>query len=183
MNEVLRKLAKNLNDADILWGIGGSLVLKAYGIVDQVHDIDLLVSKGDIEKAIMLLDKIANRKSVPVKKEYKSKHFYVYEMDGISIDLMSSFRISHRAGIYEFILDDRSITKKVMVGDFFLPYTSLEDWFVAYSLMIGRDKKVKLIKDYLMDNGIGYPELLKRNLNQALPEEIRNAIDSMLDNT
>lgn len=180
MNHILIELAKNLNNENILWGVGGSVLLKSYGIIDEVHDIDILISKKDIKRALEVLDRIAVRQEIPMKDEYKTEYFYVYMFRGVSIDVMSSFRINHINGIYEFILDKDSIVKKEKRNDVVIPYSSLEDWFIAYKLMIGRENKVKLIEKYLTLNGILHVNLLIRALDQALPDSIRNEIEELV---
>ncbi len=98
-----------------------------------------------------------------------------------SIDVMSSFRIGHSCGIYEFILDKESITKYADYHGTIVPFTSLEDWLIAYQLMIDREVKVNLIKRYLEANGVLNPHLLNRTLDQILPIDTRNMIINFLD--
>lgn len=111
MYEAIRELSQALNGVDILWGVGGSLMLQTYGIINEVHDIDFIIAKCDIDKAIKVMNQIAIIKEAPIQKEYHTEHFYTYRLNGINIDVMSSFKISHSCGIYEFILDEASITK------------------------------------------------------------------------
>lgn len=180
MREVIRQIAAKLNEANINWGIGGSFMLREYGLADEVHDLDLVIAKEDIEKAIVILDSIAIRDDIPLKTEYVTKYFITYKLDDVDIDVMSSFRVKHDKGIYEFIMDDKSITKTLDFDGEFIPLTSLEDWLIAYHIMIGRDVKVGLIKDYFVKNGVGYPELLVRMKDQVLPNETLALIDEML---
>ena len=180
MDDIVLTIAKALNTSNILWGIGGSYLLKAYGIVEEVHDLDILVAEKDIDKAIQVLDTIANRTSIPMKKEYKTKHFYVYSYAGLSIDVMSGFRITHPSGIYEFILDEQAIVERRKMNGIMLPYTSLEDWLISYKLMKGRGSKVAVIENYLNTQGIAHKKLLERNLEQTLPAALRAYIENIL---
>lgn len=180
MENVLKKLSGSLNSEHILWGIGASLVLKSYGLVEESHDIDIIIAPSDISRALEVLDSIGTRQEVPLKKEYKTEHFHVYDIDGTSIDVMSSFRITHSMGVYEFILDEKAITRVDIIDGIPIPYTGLEDWFVAYSLMIGRDKKVEMIKQFIKVHGCTNSELLLRALEQPLPEEIADDIRVLL---
>lgn len=181
MDDIVQSLAKALNSSNILWGIGGSYLLKAYGIVDEVHDLDIIIAAEDIPKAIQVLDTIAERKSIPIKDEYKTKHFSVYSYEGLSIDVMSTFRIEHIAGIYEFVLDELSIVERRQVNGIEIPFTSLEDWLIAYKLMRGRDSKVEMIENYLDSKGISHKSLLQRNLKQKLPSEVKVYIMKLLE--
>ncbi|MBP2028660.1 hypothetical protein J2Z35_002490 [Acetoanaerobium pronyense] len=181
MENVLLKLGKELNKNDIKWGIGGSLLLKKHLLIDSANDIDIIVSAKDINKAVDILDKLAIRMPVPIKKEYSTKHFFQYKLDGVSIDVMSQFTINHECGSFEFIFDEKSTPDSVKIGDIELPYTSLEDWLIAYMLMVGRENKVKLIWDYFINNGISYPELIERALKLQIPESIKNRLLELLN--
>lgn len=180
MLDVLLKLAKALNAENIVWGIGGSLLLKSYGIVDEVNDIDIIVSAQDIVKAVEILDRIAVKQNIPLKEEYKTKTFLTYKIDDISIDVMSSFIIMHPEGEYEYKFGKDSISKEEIIADTIIPYTSLEDWFVAYSLMVGRDNKVKAIRDYLRVNGVANPNHFVQALQQELPLKVINSVKELL---
>lgn len=134
IENVIFKLADHLNSNHVLWGIGGSYLLKSHSIKCEVHDLDLLISESDLEIVVEILNQIAKRKDIPFKTEYKTAFFAVYDMDGVSIDVMSRFRIEHDQGIYEFPFESESIVKIIGNGREVLPLTSLEDWLVAYHL-------------------------------------------------
>lgn len=180
MDDIVLSLAKHLNENDVHWGIGGSYLLKSYGILEEVHDLDIIISDLDIVKAIKIMDQIAIRTESPIKQEYKTKNFFVYSYRGLSIDVMSNFRIAHEKGVYEFLFDDQSIVHSKNIDGIILPFTSLEDWLVAYKLMLGRSSKVQMIEDYLKTKGIENRALLERNLNQELPEDLVSYIEDLL---
>lgn len=180
MDDVVTSLAEHLNKENIMWGIGGSYLLKEYGIVDEVHDLDIIVSEKDVKKTVEILDSIAERKGIPIKNEYRTKHFHVYSYRGVSIDVMSDFRIEHANGVYGFLLDDLSIVFKKQKQGVIIPFTSLEDWLIAYKLMKGRGEKVKLIENYFRIEGLNHRELLERTINQELPEETKEYIRKIL---
>lgn len=182
MDDLVRNLAKVLNSHGTFWGIGGSYLLKAYGIVEEVQDLDIIVAEEDLIKALASLDSIAKRQFIPMKKEYKTRHFFVYSYKGLSIDVMSGFRIEHSQGVYEFMFDETSIVKKKDKDGVILPFTSLEDWLIAYKLMRGRQAKVEMIEKYLKSEGISHKNLLERDLKQELPQEIKDYIKSILKN-
>lgn len=180
MDDVVTSLAKILNKENITWGIGGSYLLKEYGIVDEVHDLDIIIAEDDVIKTIEILNSIAERKTIPVKNEYRTKHFHVYVYRGVSIDVMSTFRIEHTEGVYEFLLDDQSIVLMQQRQGVIIPFTSLEDWLIAYKLMNGREEKVELIENYFRLEGLNHKELLERTIDQELPEVIKAYIRSIL---
>lgn len=180
MKEQLKLIASTLNQESITWGVGASYVLLSYGLVDEVHDIDLIVAVDEIQKSIAALETIGEHTIIPKKDEYHTKHFHVFEIQGVSVDVMSGFRIEHEAGIYEFPFDGSSITRVLDLDGEKVPLSSLEDWLVAYDLMIGREKKVKLIKDYLIKEGVSHPKLLERVMKQELPESTIQLIQEVM---
>jgi len=181
LDDIIIGLAEHLNSENILWGIGGLCLLREYGIVEEVHDLDIIVAENDVKKTIEILDSIADRKSIPLKTEYRTKYFYVYSYRGVSIDVMSTFRIEHSDGIYEFLLDDQSIVLIRQKQGVIIPFTSLEDWLIAYKLMRGREEKVRMIENYFRSEGMYHRELLERALDQELPEEVKEYIRGILD--
>jgi hypothetical protein len=180
MKESLLKIAKILNEAEVTWGVGASLMLHSLGIVEEVNDIDIMVAIKDKDKAVKVLEKIANHIPTPQKDEYETRYFGTFEVDGTDLDVMSGFRIKHSDGVYEFPMDEQSVVKNEVIDGIRIPYTSLEDWLVAYMIMIKRESKVKLITDYFGEEGVAHPELLERALEQDLPEEIRKKINKYL---
>lgn len=61
-----------------------------------------------------------------------------------------------------------------------IPLTSLEDWFVLYSIMPGREDKIVLLEEYFDLYGITNPDLLLNALKRKIPERIKNRIDQLL---
>ncbi len=181
MKKTLFILANALNNDGICWGIGGSLLLNKYGLVDQVNDIDIIVSQSDIDRAVNILDRIAMRIPAPIKEEYGTKYFYHYLLNEIDIDVMSRFIIKHDSGSYEFPFDEGSITCITKIENIELPYMSLEEWLIAYMLMPHREQKVSSIWNYLKKNGILYPDLLEKAFVQQLPQNIERKLKELLN--
>lgn len=179
MIEQLTALAKILNEHDILWVVGASLVLKRYGLVDEPRDIDLIIAPESILETIEVLDSVAQRKSIPIKSEYKTKYFLVYEFMGVDVDVMSGFRILHGDKIYQFPFDDKSIASVDILGGESVNYGSLEDWYVAYHLMKGRGGRLIKIRQYWNEGHQPSKILFKRWLAQGLPEAIVQEIEKM----
>lgn len=180
IEKILNILGRRFNEVGIHWAVGGSCLLKVYGIVDQVGDIDLLFAYQDITQVLLIMDEICYRKEIPIKSEYETAAFYVYECDQISIDIMANFRIKHEDGVYEFIFDDQSIVYREELYGVEIPYTSLEDWLVAYDVMINRESKVKMIKDYFISHPAVHRTLLERNREQEIPAHTKQLINEIL---
>ena len=181
MLEVLSVIAEKLNTAKIVWAVGGSILLKQYGLIQNPLDIDIFVHIDDIGRADETLGAIGQKKQYANSRIYSTKHFFEYEINGIGVDVMSGLAIRHSTGVFKYQFDHHSITEIRNIHGTAIPFTSLEDWYVIYQLIPNRESKVKLIKEYLLSNKIKYAFLLERTLQDDLPEDIKVNIRMMLD--
>ena len=176
MFNTLSYIGKFFNDANIVWGVGASILLNQFGLADSPNDIDIHVAIKDIHKVDEILKSIGTKKQKGKNDSYSTKYFYEYIVNGIDIDVMAGLAINHTNGIFEYIFDESSISQFILIDEISIPFTSLEDWFVLYQLIPNRDAKVKIIEDYLLLNGIQKPFLLERSLNGNLPLTITEKI-------
>ena len=72
--DTLSYIGKELNSQGILWGIGASIVLYSYGLVDNPNDIDILVDIKDIQKADMILKNLGVKKSTENIDTYSTRY-------------------------------------------------------------------------------------------------------------
>lgn len=174
-------IAEKLNSEGILWGVGASILLNHYGLIDKPNDIDILVDIKDIEKADRILSHLGKKKLREEVDTYSTIYFYEYIVNGIDIDIMAGHTINYDNYIYKYIFDEQSITgvKKFKYID--IPLTSLEDWYVIYQLIPNRENKVKIIESYLLENGVKNPILLKRATENGLPNPVKYKIEELLN--
>lgn len=175
--KTLQSITNELNNEDITWGLGGSLLLYFHGITNTFNDIDILIMEEDALKADILLSKIA-KKQLAVKKEpFNTKHFYKYKTDEISIDVMGGFGITHSEGTYWLDFNEKSV---VGVGEGEVPLSSIEDWYILYQLIPGKEEKVRIIEDYWKKQTIQNPEILKKALSNLIPKRVALNISQVL---
>ncbi len=180
MFKTLSYIGEKLNDSNIVWAVGASMMLNQFGLINNSNDIDIFVDIKDINRADEILQSIGEKKKTEKNSVYSTEFFYKYLINGIGIDVMAGFAINHSRGVYEFIFDDKSISKIETINEIDIPFTSLEDWYVIYQLIPNREFKVNLIEKYLTLNGIENPDLFKRALRGNLPLEIRSKIENVL---
>ena len=156
---VLSLIGERLNRANILWAVGGSVLLNQYGLEDKPGDIDILVDVLDIDRADEILTAIGQKKQGRVSELYATKHFYQYEMNGVDVDVMAGFATHHSQGVFEYVFDGESVTEIKNINWVDIPFCSLEDWYVIYQLIPGRQAKVAKIKEYLLAKGLSHPNL------------------------
>lgn len=181
MLNTLGYISKKFYDSNIVWGVGASLLLNQYGLVDKPNDIDILVDMKDIEKADEILKRIGEKKIWEKSRTYCTKYFYEYLINGFDIDVMSGLRINHNNGVFEYIFDYNSISEIKKINGVNIPLTSLEDWYVIYQLIPNREAKVNMIENYMLLNGIKKPILLERVLKCNLPIEVRDKVKRLLN--
>lgn len=178
MLTVIKSLAKQLNEAGIIWALGGSLVMKYHGIVSDVHDIDILVVKEDFQKVHTILNSIGETQPIIPNTMYKTSFIQKYTIDGVSVDLMSEFKIDN-GGLYTYPFNMKSISEIERMEGIEIHYTSLEDWLVLYWLMNRKDS-IQRIKQYFTK----HKTLNKIRIEQAcigVPGKIKQDITTWLD--
>ncbi|MEG1254728.1 alpha/beta hydrolase-fold protein [Clostridium sp.] len=174
MFNCLSHIGSKLNEANVLWSVGGSILLNHFGLLDKPNDIDILVGIDDIKKVEEILDNMGQKKIWEKTDIYSTQYFYEYIINGVEVDVMSELSINHSNGVFEYDFDYKSISDMKDVSGVSIPLTSLEDWYVLYQLIPNRESKVVLIENYLLSNGVKNQFLLERALRGNLPIEIKN---------
>lgn len=172
MLTVLCQIARSLNENYILWAVGGSMLLNRHGLIEQPGDIDLLISLDDVAEADALMNRLGPRKLQEKSELYLTEHFSEHIVNGCEIDMMAGLAISHTAGIYRYTFDTESVSDYEVIDDVIIPRMALEDWYVIYQLIPGRETKVALIEEYLLTHGLQRQSLLIRALDAELPPEV-----------
>jgi len=181
MFQTLIKIANKLNQHNIHWALGGSLMLLHHGLADDAHDIDLMVTIEDFTTASGVLDALGiGMKKRDESSLYQTEHFVEYKVDGYDVDLMAGLQISHTNGIYRYCFDELSMTESKWYDDVKINYASLEDWYVLYQLMPHGTLKAQKIEHHLVKIQIKYPLLLERALRGNLPDLVKNRVEGIL---
>lgn len=180
MFNTLSYIGKKLNEENILWGVGASIVLNHYNLIDKPNDIDIFISLNNIERADEILKNMGEKKEWKKDETYATEFFYEYNINGFDIDIMSGFRVNHNSGVFKYTFDEKSIPQFKIINEVKIPLTSLEEWYVLYELIPGREKKVKLIEGYLLLNGVKNFALLERILKGDLPKGLKEKVKETL---
>ena len=145
------KVAKILNEININWAVGASLLLYFKGITDKFNDIDLMVAEKDIEKTKTIFLSLGKEYPKNPNLQYKSKCFLEFNVDGIDFDIISGFVIVNNNCDHYFPLEKNSIAEYFYLENTSIPLQSVNDWLTYYTLM-NRKEKVEMIKNYLNKN-------------------------------
>ncbi|MDR1809551.1 MAG: nucleotidyltransferase family protein [Prevotella sp.] len=161
IEQVLVRIAQALNVSRILWGVGGSLLLRQYGLTDTCRDIDLLVAVADAQTADSILSAMGEKLPPQRSDMYATDYFCEYIIDGVSIDLIAGLKIRTGKTVFEYVFNTASVPHTFLFGDVPVPFSTLEEWHTLYQLMPGKTHKVQLIAAYFRRHGVEYPHLLR----------------------
>lgn len=180
MLKTLSIIGERINNNNITWGVGGSLLLNFYNIIDKPNDIDILVDERNAIKLNEIMSSIGKPKEALSFDPFRTKSFSRYKINETDIDVMAGFAIQHEEGIYTISLQQESIVTHKKINGVDIPLCSLEDWYILYWLIPNKQEKALLIEGYLRTNGIAYPQLLEEALKQSLPNELKDRVISLL---
>ena len=142
--EVLTDIAYILNKNDIVWAVGGSLLLYFKGKTELFHDIDLMVSEDDVEKLKNLLLPLGKLAPPNPDEQYKTRHFLEFTIRDTDVDIIAGFVIVKDGKEYDCSLLPEQIEEYIQLNGETVPLQSLSDWRRYYELM-GRTSKVEMI--------------------------------------
>lgn len=179
MNKQIKEWFSLLNQRQIRYALGGSWMLKEYGLPTEPKDIDLFIHMSDLNKCLDLIEPYQLEKANNPDSLFKSEYFTTLQFESMSIDIIGGFAYLHDQGLYKAYFDDMSIVSEFIIDDSSIPLMSLEEWYVLYSIM-GRQKQCELIERHWKLNGMNQPYLLKRQLSCSLNHQTRIKTEKMI---
>jgi hypothetical protein len=147
---LLSHIAKELNNRNITWAIGASMLLYFKGITSEFEDIDIMVSEEEFGIAKEVLLSFGKMQPPNPNDKYRTRYFGEFIVDGVDIDVMAGFIIVDKDKECYFPLKRETIKDFTEVNGIRIPLQALEEWRDYYKLM-GRTEKVKMI-DILLNN-------------------------------
>lgn len=148
METTLKKIAYAFQRKRLTWGIGGSYLLKHYGLVNNVRDIDIVIAEEDIEGALDILDFFGERRELEQDAKFDTELFVSYVIEGTVIDVMCNIKIIYNDSFYQYKFDKDAIAEEVFIEGQKYPIMHLEDWYVLYYYM-GRNERLNVLDGYI----------------------------------
>lgn len=146
MDKTIEYIAKLCKQNDILYGIGGSKMIKDIYFDVKVNDIDIFIKASDVKRFKKLF--VSYEKAAPViDRQYQSLFYGKYEFNGVNVDVMADMGVYYQFECYRYQLNDISQIQEHNDRD----YMFLEDWFYIYWL-IKRSDKINMISDYWLND-------------------------------
>ncbi len=175
--EGIRALAEDLNRSGIPWQAGSSVLLWFHGLEEDPGDLDLFFPPEEEQRVMEFFQSRGTLESPPGHDPYRTRWFYQVDLAGVEVDLMGGFALMTPEGICRMEMVPGPPGR--LPGGQTVPLGTLEEWLVLYCLM-GREHRVRVLERHLSDQGIRYPEVLRRFLAGPLSPGCRIRIERLL---
>lgn len=144
--DVLISIAEVLNRNSIRWALGASCMLYLRGIVNDFHDIDLLIDEDDSAKAIAALKTLGTMRDPESSSAFQTVCFRQFVIQNVEVDMIAGMAIVCDHAVHRFRLSDDSIDCTLHIQNQDIPLQSTAAWREYYALM-GRTEKVRIIDE------------------------------------
>lgn len=177
----LVRMTDKLKESGISYALGGSGLLHALGLVEQVNDWDLLVECSK-EKLLKVIEGYSWQEQSSGDGLFASE--YRIQVVPISIDFIGYFALRSTKGIVKLPIDkghgegkrNREGYKGSWQG---IPLSTPETWYVAYKMM-GRESKAELLYNYLKHTDRDEESIMKLVRNEMMEESIKECLLHLL---
>ena len=183
--EIFVQLVKKFNEKNIHWALGCSMNLFCGGIVDDFHDLDLIVDIKDIDKIKAEMRKMGADLIQTGGNGFCESDVYLhYQLGRVDIDIISGFRLLTFNTTYYYQYDSSEIDWQEVM-ELNVPLISMEALYVLYYMMEGWQPRRKfkriLIEEYFAECQVAHPEVLQKAIiENSLPGQIKLAVKELL---
>lgn len=144
---ILCKVAKELNANNIIWAMGGSLLLYFKEVTNEFNDIDIMIAESHVEKTKKILLSFGELQPKNLNMQYKTKDFMEFNIEGVDFDVIGGLVIVNNNIEHYFPLEKKDIKDYIYLKGITIPLQSIKEWLTYYKLM-NRTEKVKIINSY-----------------------------------
>ncbi len=180
----LEKIFDQFDSKGVNWGLACSMNLFLRGIVDEFHDLDIIVNSKDISTVKEIMEQNG---AILVETGgngfCESETYLHYQFGRVDIDIIAGFQLITFGTnfIYHFCKEE---LEYVNVETRKIPLISMEAMYLLYSMMEGWQPKRRykriLIDEYLKTVGTAFPYILEKALHENLPGWIKQNIKDIL---
>ncbi len=144
---VLKKIAHSLNENEVHWAVGASLLLYFHDLVTEFHDIDIVVEIDDVDKLKNCLNQFGTLLPENSKSQYGTRYFLEYQIEDVDVDAMAGFTVFSDGEEHDCSFHREHIAEYKNLDGVMIPLDSLSNWAKYYRLM-GRKEKSELCKQH-----------------------------------
>lgn len=178
--EALFKLTDEFNKSGIRWGLACSMNLFLRGLVDEFHDLDLVVEEEDIPKVKDIMEKNGGILKATGGNGFCESNCYMhFQLKRVDIDIISGFRIITFGTKFLYNFNETEI-EYIKVEEKKIPLIPVEALYLLYAMMEGwqakRRYKRLLIGEYLVTRDLKFPDILVNSLEEQLPAWIKKEV-------
>ena len=151
MKNSIITVARELNQRNIVWAIGGSELLKRYGITSTTNVLDIMVSRESIKDVLSIMDSIGTKQESINEPNYQTDHFEVYMINNQQVNIICNLKSNFvETFAYDFSVNDINVSEYLEEEKIY--YSYLIDWYLIYS-EVTLTNEVKAIEEYYMNGG------------------------------
>lgn len=182
--EGLLKIVSEFAKEGVRWGLACSMNLFIRGLVDEFHDLDLIVDAEDIPKIEEIMQKNGGILVGTGGNGYCESDIYLhYQLGRIDVDIISGFRVITFGTnfLYNFNAEEIEFME---IDSMQIPLISMEALYLLYAMMEGWQPKRRykriLIEEYLLNNELKFIHILETALEDNLPACIKHNIRELI---
>lgn len=184
--EVFLNLIEEFKKINVGWALGCSMNLFLRGIIDDFHDLDLIVDIKDIDK----IKKIMEGKGAVLTETggngfCESDMYMHYQLGRVDVDIISGFRIVTFGTEYYYSYKSSQVDIVEVMDNIKVPLIPVEAMYILYYMMEGwqprRKFKRVLIEEYFNYERPKQREVFKEAIkNNKLPAQIKWSVMRMM---
>ena len=184
--KVFLNLIEEFKKFNVGWALGCSMNLFLRGIIDDFHDLDLIVDIKDIDK----IKKIMEGKGAVLTETggngfCESDMYMHYQLGRVDVDIISGFRIVTFGTEYYYPYKSNQVDIVEVMDNIKVPLIPVEAMYILYYMMEGwqprRKFKRVLIEEYFNYERPKQKEIFKESIeNNELPGQIKWAVKRLM---
>jgi predicted nucleotidyltransferase len=148
---VLKTLHSRLDEADIIWVIGGSLALVLEGLNITPRDIDLFTDKEGAYKIEELFAEFLVRNVSFSTKDNVRSHYGALNIDGIEVEIIGFIEFQNEDGTWYGGRKLEDVKRIFKLDNIEIPLMKLESQLRGYK-RIGRKSRIRMIEEWMKFN-------------------------------
>lgn len=153
LRQALRVFADRLSWRGLPWAVGGSVLLYAHGLIDEVNDLDLLVP-GDAGTTVRgALGPYLKEFSTAGTDLWRSGFLARLQLGAWPVDLIGGLAVAHGEGVYHLPFGAGSPVFTWDLDGLPVPLLPLAEFYLIYLLYPEKAWKAALIEQYLLQTG------------------------------
>jgi len=159
---VLGKIHKRLNKANVNWVVTGSLSFALQGVPVKPNDIDIQTDEaGAYEIERCFFEFVTKRVTFSSTKRIRS-HFGELRINGVKVEIMGDVQKRLEDGTWDHKVELGYYKRVIEVKGMQIPVLSLEYEYQAY-LKLGRIEKAEMLRKWLQDRRDSLDDLLNKS--------------------